>query len=55
MARKETGVTAHLMNANCDDGDIVRQVVVPIEIEDTGAIIFREVQAIISGTGSSGL
>ena len=39
---KEAGVTAHLMNANCDDGDIVRQVVVPIEDDDTGAIILEK-------------
>jgi methionyl-tRNA formyltransferase len=43
---KETGVTAHLMNANCDDGDIVRQVVVPIEEEDTGAIILEKYKAL---------
>lgn len=36
---KQTGITAHLMNARCDDGDIVKQVVVPIENEDTGAIL----------------
>ena len=30
------------MNANCDDGDIVRQVVVPIEDEDTGAVILEK-------------
>lgn len=36
---KETGITAHLMNAKCDDGDIVKQVRVPIGIEDTGATI----------------
>lgn len=43
---KETGVTAHLMNVNCDDGDIVRQVVVPIEEEDTGAIILEKYNAL---------
>lgn len=43
---KETGVTAHLMNANCDDGDIVRQVVVPIDEEDTGAIILEKYKAL---------
>ena len=46
---KETGVTAHLMNANCDDGDIVRQVVVPIEEEDTGAIILEKYKALYPG------
>lgn len=39
---KEAGVTAHLMNENCDDGDIVRQVIVPIENDDTGAIILEK-------------
>ncbi len=46
---KETGVTAHLMNANCDDGDIVRQVVVPIEDEDTGASILEKYKALYPG------
>lgn len=46
---KETGVTAHLMNANCDDGDIVRQVVVPIEAEDTGAIILEKYKHLYPG------
>ncbi|MBR1792042.1 MAG: hypothetical protein IJ764_00170 [Bacteroidales bacterium] len=39
---RETGVTAHLMNVNCDDGDIVRQVIVPIEEDDTGASILEK-------------
>lgn len=34
---KETGITAHLMNERCDDGDIVRQLIVPIGTDDTGA------------------
>lgn len=46
---KQTGVTAHLMNANCDDGDIVRQVIVPIEEEDTGAIILEKYKALYPG------
>ncbi len=46
---KETGVTAHLMNANCDDGDIIRQVVVPIEDEDTGASILEKYKALYPG------
>lgn len=46
---RETGVTAHLMNANCDDGDIVRQQVVPIEEEDTGAIILEKYKALYPG------
>lgn len=46
---KETGITAHLMNANCDDGDIVRQVVVPIEDDDTGAIILEKYKTLYPG------
>lgn len=46
---KQTGVTAHLMNANCDDGDIVRQVIVPIEEEDTGTIILEKYKALYPG------
>lgn len=46
---KETGVTAHLMNANCDDGDIVRQVVVPIEYDDTGAVILEKYKTLYPG------
>ena len=36
---REAGITVHLMNENCDDGDIVKQVVVPIGDDDTGGII----------------
>lgn len=39
---KEVGITAHLMNDKCDDGDIVKQVIIPIEDEDTGAIILNK-------------
>lgn len=46
---KESGVTAHLMNADCDDGDIVRQVVVPIGEEDTGAFILEKYKALYPG------
>ena len=46
---KETGVTAHLMNANCDDGDIVRQVIVPIDYEDTGAVILEKYKTLYPG------
>ena len=46
---KETGVTAHLMNANCDDGDIVQQVIVPIKEEDTGAAILEKYKALYPG------
>lgn len=33
---KNTGVTAHLISAECDAGDIVDQVLIPIEENDTG-------------------
>lgn len=39
---KQTGITAHLMNAMCDDGDIVKQRFVPIEEEDTGASLLQK-------------
>ena len=46
---KECGVTAHLMNAKCDDGDIVRQVVVPIGDDDTGAKILEKYNQLYPG------
>lgn len=46
---KEAGITAHLMNEECDDGDIVKQLVVPIEYEDTGADILAKYNAIYPG------
>ena len=46
---KEAGITAHLMNEDCDDGDIVKQLVVPIEYEDTGADILAKYNAIYPG------
>jgi methionyl-tRNA formyltransferase len=36
------GITAHQMNDKCDDGDIVRQVVVDIEDTDTGASVLEK-------------
>ena len=39
---KECGITAHLINSHCDDGDIVKQLHIPIEDEDTGAIILSK-------------
>lgn len=39
---KEVGITAHLMNDKCDDGDIVKQIVIPVEDEDTGAKILSK-------------
>lgn len=42
----ETGVTAHLMNVQVDDGAIVAQVKVPIGPDDTGATILECYQTI---------
>lgn len=39
---KEVGITAHLMNDKCDDGDIVKQIIIPVEDEDTGAMILSK-------------
>ena len=39
---KECGITAHLMNTECDDGDIVKQVHVVIADDDTGADILKK-------------
>lgn len=38
----KTGITAHLMNAKCDDGDIVLQKEVIIDDNDTGADILHK-------------
>lgn len=42
----ETGVTAHLMTGEVDKGDIVKQVAIPIEQNDTGASILKKFEAI---------
>lgn len=39
---KETGISAHLMNEKCDDGDLIKQVHVDIEEDDTGATILQK-------------
>lgn len=39
---KQCGITAHMMNSKCDDGDIIKQLVVPIGEEDTGASILNK-------------
>ena len=39
---KECGITAHFMNSECDDGDIIKQVHVTIEDDDTGAGILKK-------------
>ncbi len=35
----ETGITAHLIDEGCDTGDIIEQIAIPIDEEDTGADI----------------
>ena len=39
---KETGVTAHLMSDECDAGDIIAQLVIPITTTDTGQAILEK-------------
>lgn len=39
---KETGVTAHLIDEKCDTGDIIYQVKIPIESNDTGATLLEK-------------
>ncbi|MFT7248355.1 MAG: methionyl-tRNA formyltransferase [Arcticibacterium sp.] len=38
----ETGVTAHFITAGCDEGDIIDQVIIPIDTNDTGADILNK-------------
>jgi methionyl-tRNA formyltransferase len=33
---KETGITAHIIDGGCDSGGIIKQIVIPIDIHDTG-------------------
>lgn len=39
---KQTGVTAHIIDEGCDTGDIIEQVVIPIDDNDTGADILNK-------------
>lgn len=39
---KETGITAHLIDSGCDTGDIIEQITVAIEPEDTGAMVLSK-------------
>lgn len=39
---KQTGITAHFIDPNCDTGDIIAQITVPIGKEDTGADILNK-------------
>ena len=38
----EAGVTAHIIEESCDTGDILKQIIVPIENNDTGAMILEK-------------
>tara|TARA_B100000963_G_C22631185_1_gene675011 strand:- start:716 stop:1588 length:873 start_codon:yes stop_codon:yes gene_type:complete len=38
----ETGITAHIIDKNCDSGDILKQIIIPIEENDTGASILNK-------------
>jgi methionyl-tRNA formyltransferase len=42
----ETGVSAHIMTGEVDNGDIVKQVAIPIEQNDTGASILKKFETI---------
>ena len=39
---KYTGITAHIMNEKCDDGDIVYQMKIKIQDDDTGGSILKK-------------
>lgn len=39
---KKTGITAHLITKKCDEGDILKQIEIPIEKEDTGGTILKQ-------------
>ena len=38
---KETGITAHKIDEGCDTGDIIEQIIIPIDISDTGNDILQ--------------
>lgn len=38
----QTGITAHLIDAGCDTGPIVEQIVIPIEKDDTGGSLLKK-------------
>ena len=39
---RETGVTAHVIDDNCDTGDIISQKIIPIDPHDTGGKILKK-------------
>lgn len=43
---KEVGITAHLIDNGCDTGDIIKQIVIPVEDGDTGAEILKKFNAL---------
>ena len=38
----ETGITAHLIDEGCDTGEIIDQVIIPIDVNDTGFTILEK-------------
>jgi methionyl-tRNA formyltransferase len=38
----ETGITAHLIDSGCDTGEIIEQIIIPINESDTGADILEK-------------
>jgi len=38
----KTGITAHVIDKGCDTGQIIRQIEIPIEPDDTGATILKK-------------
>lgn len=42
----KTGVTAHIIDADCDSGDVVDQIVVPIGKDDTGSGILKKFEEV---------
>lgn len=39
---KKTGITAHLIDENCDTGPIIKQIEIPISINNTGADLLKK-------------
>ncbi|MFV8226343.1 methionyl-tRNA formyltransferase [Christiangramia aquimixticola] len=39
---KVTGITAHIIDSGCDTGDIIEQIEVEIDVNDTGATILKK-------------
>lgn len=39
---RKTGITAHIIDKGCDTGKIIYQIEIPIETEDTGAIMLEK-------------